>query len=65
MTEKWMSLLLFSKCCTQYSVIVKRGSEDRLWWVSSIRGLFKVKSFFSSLVGFEGSCFPLKSVWRT
>jgi hypothetical protein len=34
-----------------HSVIVKRGSEDRFWWVSSKRGLFKVKSFFSSLAG--------------
>lgn len=48
-----------------HSVIVRKGSEDRLWWVSSQRGLFKVKSFFSSLASSEGSCFPWKSVWQT
>jgi hypothetical protein len=45
-----------------YTVFVRRGSEDRLWWVSSKRGLFKVKSFFSSLASSEGSCFFWKSV---
>jgi hypothetical protein len=34
-----------------HSVIVRRGSEDRLWWVSSKKGLFKVGSFFSLLCG--------------
>jgi hypothetical protein len=47
-----------------HSVIVRRGSEDRFWWVSSKRGLFKVKSLFNSLSGSEGSCFPWKSVWQ-
>jgi hypothetical protein len=32
-----------------HSISVTRGSEDRLWWVSSKIGLFKVGSFFSSL----------------
>jgi hypothetical protein len=41
-----------------HSIIVRRGSEDRLWSVSSKKGLFKVKSFFSSLVCSEGSRFP-------
>lgn len=41
------------------------GREDRLWWVSSKRGLFKVNSFFSSLACSEGSRFPWKNVWRT
>jgi hypothetical protein len=47
-----------------HSVTVRRGSEDKLWWVPSKRGLFKVKSFFCSLC-YEGSRFPWKSVWRT
>jgi hypothetical protein len=45
-----------------HSVTVRRGSEDKLWWVPSKRGLFKVKSFFCSLC-YEGSHFPWKSVW--
>jgi hypothetical protein len=44
---------------------VRKGSEDRLWWVSSKKGLFKVRSFLSSLACFVGSRFPQKSVWRT
>jgi hypothetical protein len=48
-----------------HSAIVSRGCAYRLWWVSSKRGLFKVKSFFSSLAYSEGSCFPWKSVWQT
>jgi hypothetical protein len=44
---------------------VSRDYVDRLWWVSSKRGMFKVKSFFSSLACSEGSRFLLKSVWRT
>jgi hypothetical protein len=48
-----------------HSVSVRRGSEDRLWWVSSIKGLFKVGSFFSSLACFVGSHFPWKKVWQT
>jgi hypothetical protein len=47
------------------SVMVRGGGGDRLWWVSSKRGLFKVKSFFSSLACSEGSLFTWKSVWRT
>jgi hypothetical protein len=43
------------------SIIVSRGRKDRLWWVSSKRGLFKIKSFSSSTYS-EGSRFPWKSV---
>jgi hypothetical protein len=48
-----------------HSAMVSRDCADRLWWVSSKKGLFKVKSFFISLACFEGRCFPWKSVWRT
>jgi hypothetical protein len=44
---------------------VKKGSEDKLWWIPTKRGLFKVKSFYSSLACIEGSRFPWKSVWQT
>jgi hypothetical protein len=42
-----------------HSVTLRRGSEDKLWWVPSKRGIFKVKLFFCSLCS-EGSHFP----WR-
>jgi hypothetical protein len=45
--------------------MVSRDRADRLRWVPSKKGVFKVKSYFSSLAGSEGSCFPWKSVWRT
>jgi hypothetical protein len=45
-----------------HSVKVRRGIVDKLWWVPSKKGLFKVKSFFYSLACYEGTCFPWKSV---
>jgi hypothetical protein len=48
-----------------HSVKVRRGSKDQLWWISSKKGLFKVKSFFYSLAYSEGTHFPWKSVWQT
>jgi hypothetical protein len=45
-----------------HSVIVRRGSEDKLWWVPSKKGLFKVKSFFLSLTRPIGTRFPWKCV---
>jgi len=48
-----------------HSTTVCRDRADRLWWVPSKKCVFKVKFFFSSLVGSEGRRFPWKSVWRT
>jgi hypothetical protein len=45
-----------------HSVKVRRGSENKLWRISS-KGLFKVKSFFYSLACSEGIRFLWKSVW--
>jgi hypothetical protein len=45
--------------------MVSRDRANRLWWFSSKKGLFKVKSFFSFLVGSVSRRFPWKSVWRT
>jgi hypothetical protein len=44
---------------------VDRDCADRLRWVPSKKGVFKVKTYFNSLASSEGSCFPWKSVWRT
>jgi len=41
-----------------HSAVVSRDCADRFWWVSSKKGLFKVKSFFSSLAGSKGRRFP-------
>jgi hypothetical protein len=48
-----------------HSVSFNRGSEDKLWWIPSKKGLFKVGSFFSSLACDVRSHFPWKSAWRT
>jgi len=48
-----------------HSVTVRRGGEDKLWWVPSKKGLFKVKTFFHSLTRTIGTRFPWKCVWRT
>jgi hypothetical protein len=45
--------------------MVSRDRADRLRWVPFKKGVFKVKSYFNSLAGGEGSRFPWKSVWRT
>jgi hypothetical protein len=43
-------------------VRVRRGCEDKLWWISSKMGLFKVKALFYSLACNEGRSFPWKNV---
>lgn len=48
-----------------HSVTMRRGYEDQLWWASFKRGLFIVKSFYSSLASPKGRCFPWKGVWHT
>jgi hypothetical protein len=48
-----------------HSAMVSRDRADRLWWACSKKGLFKVKSFFSSLACSKDRPFPWKSVWRT
>jgi hypothetical protein len=45
-----------------HSIIVRRGGEDKLWWVPFKKCLFKVKSFFHSSARSIGTCFPWKCV---
>jgi hypothetical protein len=46
-----------------HSVRERRGGDDKLWWISSKRGFFKVKALFHSLVCYEAGSFPWNSVW--
>jgi hypothetical protein len=48
-----------------HSVRERQGGEDKLWWISSKRGLFTVKALFHSLGSVVERRFPWKSVWRT
>jgi hypothetical protein len=48
-----------------HSIRVRQGCEDRLWWIASKQGIFKLKALFFALACNEGRSFPWKSVWRT
>lgn len=61
----WEVDVLASFLRVLYSTRMSRESEDKLWWVAPQKRLFKVRSFYSSLIFSEGSCFPSKNVWRT
>jgi hypothetical protein len=41
---------------------MRREVEDRLWWISSKRGLFGVKSFYRVMHSHDGFRFHWKSV---
>ena len=47
------------------SIAIQRKNQDKLWWIPSKKGTFKVKDFFKTLSRAEGRGFPWKSVWRT
>jgi hypothetical protein len=44
---------------------VNRDRADCLRWVSSKKGVFRVKSYFGSLTCSGGTRFPWKSVWQS
>jgi hypothetical protein len=56
---------VFASFQVLHSAMVSRDRADRLRWVPSKKGVFKVKSFFSFLVGSKGQCFPWKRAWQT
>ena len=39
--------------------------EDRIWWIPSHKGKFKVRSFYRILASKDSIPFPWKSIWRT
>jgi len=52
-------------CQVLHSTRVNRDREDCLRWVSSKKGVFRVKSYFGSMTCSGGTRFPLKSVWQS
>jgi hypothetical protein len=64
-THDWEVDVFASFFQVLHSATMSRDRADRLYWVPSKKGVFKVKTYFNSLAGFEGRCFPWKSVWRT
>jgi hypothetical protein len=49
---------VFASFHVLHLAMVSRDRADRLRWISSKKWVFKVKSYFSSLAGCEGSRFP-------
>jgi hypothetical protein len=45
-----------------HSIKERQGGEDKLWWISSKRGLFTIKALFHSLGSAVERRFPWKSV---
>ena len=48
-----------------YSLRVRRGGEDKLWWTPSRKGIFDVRSFYKIIEYKDKPSFPWKSTWRT
>jgi hypothetical protein len=63
MIGSWIYLRLFFHVLD--SARESRGREDKLWWIPSKRGLFRVKVLYHSLDCNVVRSFPWKSVWRT
>jgi hypothetical protein len=61
-THDWELEVFASFLQVLHSVRVRQGCEDRLWWISSERGLFNVKALFYAWACNEGRRFPWKSV---
>ena len=47
-----------------YSIRVRQGGEDRLYWISSRRELFDVRPYYNVLVPHDNTPFPLRNIWR-
>jgi hypothetical protein len=47
-----------------YSLRVRQGGEDSIWWIPSKRRKFEVRSFYQALSTLASSSFPWKSIWR-
>jgi hypothetical protein len=62
MIGRWKPLLFFMML---YLARMRCEGEDKLWWVSSKRGLFGVKSFYMVMGCHDDFCFPWRSVWQT
>jgi hypothetical protein len=61
-SNQWNVDVYASSLQVLHSFRARRESKDKLWWIPSKRGLFKVISFYCSLVRSEGCRFPWKSV---
>ena len=56
-------LASFYRCL--YFCKLREDGKDKLWWVPSRKGGFKVKSFYRALSAHGPIPFPWKSIWRS
>ena len=63
--HNWEGDVLASFYVLFYSHIMKRETEDKLWWVRSRKGKFDVRSFYKILTYNETILFPWRSIWQT
>ena len=61
----WEVEVLASFYSCLYSYKVRGVGEDKLWWVPSSKGSFKVSSFYRVLSSLGSLPFPWKGIWRT
>uniref|UniRef100_A0A2N9HQK9 Reverse transcriptase zinc-binding domain-containing protein n=1 Tax=Fagus sylvatica TaxID=28930 RepID=A0A2N9HQK9_FAGSY len=48
-----------------YSLPIRRGTMDSIWWQPSTKGIFEVRSYYSVLVQSSDTYFPWKRVWNS
>ncbi len=48
-----------------YSLPIRRGNLDSMWWLPSTKGIFEVRSYYYVLVQSTSSYFPRQSVWNS
>jgi hypothetical protein len=65
LVHDWELEVLASFYTLLYSYRMSREGEDKIWWVSSSKGKFDVRSFYNILVSKEASPFPWRSIWHT
>jgi hypothetical protein len=65
LVHDWELEVLASFYTLLYLYRMSREGEDKIWWVSSSKGKFDVRSFHNILASKEANPFPWKSIWRT
>jgi hypothetical protein len=63
--QDWELEMIDSFMTLLYSSRIRQGVADSLCWTPSSRGLFEVRSFYSTLIHpFSQDSFPWKGVWK-